>query len=215
MPFAAAWLAIWPFDQRRAHEARADGVNGDAVGPGLQRDGLSESYEAVLGGNIGGLVRAGNEAVYRRDVDYAAPLPLLHAREQPLRELEGRDEHHLEEARPRPVVVVLYGGHLLEPGVVDQDVHTAAELGWRARPARRPRPCWRGRPAGSRRRSPRRPPRPAVAQVADNDTHSRTGQRAGDCPAYAAGGACNECGLVCSQLLSSKALRGYAPIVQL
>jgi hypothetical protein len=46
----------------------------------LQRDRLGKAGDAVLGGDIGGLERGGDQGVRRRDIDDAAPAFLLHSR---------------------------------------------------------------------------------------------------------------------------------------
>ena len=50
-------------DQRRPDIAGRDAIDGDAVARRLQRDRLGEAGDAVLGGDIGGLVGPGDEAV--------------------------------------------------------------------------------------------------------------------------------------------------------
>ena len=54
--------------ESRTHVAGADGVDGDAELADFEGNRLGEADEAVLGRVIGGLVRAGDEAVNRGDV---------------------------------------------------------------------------------------------------------------------------------------------------
>jgi hypothetical protein len=67
--------------QGREHPARADGVDGDARGGGFQRRHLGEAHDAVLGRHVGALGRTGHQAVHAGDVDDAAPVLRLHARQ--------------------------------------------------------------------------------------------------------------------------------------
>ena len=57
----------------------ADAVAGDLVGGELQRHGLGEAGDAVLGRHIGRLERRGDQRMRRGGVDDAAPAALLHA----------------------------------------------------------------------------------------------------------------------------------------
>src|SRR5580704_6327519 len=67
-------------DQRRPHIAGADAVAGHAKGCELECDGLGETCEAVLGGDICGLERRGDQRMGRGGADDAAPFARLHAR---------------------------------------------------------------------------------------------------------------------------------------
>ncbi|CAG6394385.1 hypothetical protein SCOCK_260079 [Actinacidiphila cocklensis] len=109
-------------DQPGADVAGADAVAGDAeLGP-FQGDGLAEPFEAVLGDDVRGLVRAGPQAVHRGDVDDPAPAAGVHVRQVPAQDAEGRLDHHPldeSEALRRELVD---GGDVLQAGVVDDDV---------------------------------------------------------------------------------------------
>src|SRR5229473_7353418 len=66
-------------DQRRPDVTRADAVAGDLEGRNLQRHGLGETGDAMLGRHIGRLERRGHQRMRRGGIDDAAPAPLLHA----------------------------------------------------------------------------------------------------------------------------------------
>jgi len=56
------------FYQRRAHVGGADRVGGDTAGAALERDRLGQALQAVLGRDVGALVRRGAQAVHGGDV---------------------------------------------------------------------------------------------------------------------------------------------------
>src|SRR3984885_1908403 len=66
-------------DQRRPNIAGADAVTGHAEGGELERDGLGQTGDAVLGGDIGGLERRSDQRMGRGGRDDAAPFARLHA----------------------------------------------------------------------------------------------------------------------------------------
>ena len=63
--------------QRSQHPSRTDGVAGDAGVGQFQRSHFGQADEAVLGGNVGGLVDRSHQAVHRGDVDDASPARAL------------------------------------------------------------------------------------------------------------------------------------------
>ena len=113
-------------DERGAHVARAHRVAGDApVGP-LQRDDLGEPLQAVLGADVGGLVRRGAVAVRPREMCTMRPQPaLVHAGQHGAGQQERGVQHHPVDELEGRGVEVLHRGHVLQPGVVHQDVDTA------------------------------------------------------------------------------------------
>ena len=94
----------------------------------LERDRLRESDEAVLGRDVGRLVGAGDQPVYRGHVDDPAPGAPFHAGDDGLGELERGDEHYLDQPCPLVFGEVLDRCDVLEPGVVDEDVDMALDL---------------------------------------------------------------------------------------
>ncbi len=115
-------------DQGGLHEAGADGVAGDAVLGHLEGDGLGQAHDAVLGRDIGRLERRGDQTVSRSDVDDPSAALLLHDRHGRLGGVEGRRQIDGDDQVPLVVREILDRGHVLDAGVIDQDVQLA-ELG--------------------------------------------------------------------------------------
>ena len=88
----------------------------------LDRDGLRQPFESVLGGHVPGLVRRRALAVHARDVHETAPATLVHAGQEPLCELERHLEHDSLHPAVRGTVELRQRRHVLEPRVVDDDV---------------------------------------------------------------------------------------------
>src|SRR6266850_4700340 len=65
--------------QRSQHVPRADRVAGDALARGLERHGLGESDQTVLGGDIRRFERGSNQSVSGGHVDDAAPALAFHS----------------------------------------------------------------------------------------------------------------------------------------
>src|SRR5690606_20028237 len=118
-----------PGDQRGLHVGRAEGVDGDVGVGGFQGDHLGEADEAVLGGDVGALVRAGDQGVDRADVDDAAEAALAHARQHGAGEAGDADQHHLHQEVPLGDGEVFQRGDVLQAGVVDQYVDRARDRG--------------------------------------------------------------------------------------
>jgi hypothetical protein len=94
----------------------------------LQRDRLGQAEDAVLGGDIGRLERRGDQAVGRGDVDDPPAPLLLHDRHR-RRVAWKADDRLMAMIRSHwSIREVLDRGHVLDAGVVDQDVQLA-ELG--------------------------------------------------------------------------------------
>ena len=109
-------------DEGGADVAGADGVAGDALAGALEGDHLGEPLEAVLGADVGGLVRRGAVPVDGGDVHDPAPAGGVHAGEQRPGQPERRLQHHPLDRREVLGVEVLDRRDVLEAGVVDQDV---------------------------------------------------------------------------------------------
>ena len=84
-----------------------------------------KSDEAVLGGDVGGLVGAGDEAVHGRHIDDPPPSALRHSGQQALRKEERSGEHNAEHPLPLLVGELLDGRDVLNARVVDEDVRAA------------------------------------------------------------------------------------------
>ena len=135
-------------DQRGQHVAGADGVAGDRLLGGLERDHLGEADDAVLGRDVGRLEGRGGQAVRRGDVDDPAPALRAHQRQRRGGGVEGRGEVDRDDLVPLLGREVGDRRDVLDAGVVDQDVDAADRLGgaWRPAPgSRRRRPCRPGR----------------------------------------------------------------------
>ena len=113
------------FDQRRQHVAGAHRVDGDAGLGHFQRHRLGEAGHAVLGGDIGRLVLAGHQRMRRRHVDDAAEALALHRRQRQPRGVEGGREVDREDRVPPVDREVVDRRHMLDAGVVDQQVDGA------------------------------------------------------------------------------------------
>ena len=122
--------------QRRAHIARAQGVAGDALLRHLEGHRLREPHHRVLGGRVGRLEGRSHQPVGRRDVDDAPPALGLHARQGRLVVWNTADTLM---ASICPVLVGegVHRRHVLDAGVVDQDVRPAEGPAW-PRPAPAP-----------------------------------------------------------------------------
>src|SRR3984957_5731777 len=66
-------------DQRGPYITGADAVAGHAEGGKLERDSLGQTGNAMLGGDIGGLERRGDQGMGRADADDATPFARFHA----------------------------------------------------------------------------------------------------------------------------------------
>ena len=109
-------------DQRRPDIARADGVAGDAGLGQLQGRDLGQADQAVLGGDVGRLEGRGDQAVRRGDVDDPAPAPRRHARDHRAHGVEGGREVDGQDLVPLGGREALDRRHVLDAGIVDQDV---------------------------------------------------------------------------------------------
>ena len=78
--------------------------------------------DAVLGRHVRGLLGARDEAVRRRDVDDAAPLALLHARDRDARRMKRRGQVGGDHGVPLLDRKVLDLGDELDAGIVHQHV---------------------------------------------------------------------------------------------
>ena len=108
--------------QRRAHVPRADAVAGHPVRCALQRDHLGQPLQAVLGGDVGRLVRRGPQPVHRADVDDPAEALVVHVRQRCPGEQERRLEHQPQDAPEHLRRELLNRRHMLDASVVDQHV---------------------------------------------------------------------------------------------
>ncbi|SPC17321.1 hypothetical protein CO2235_90195 [Cupriavidus oxalaticus] len=116
--------------QRRQHPARADRVGGHAGLRGFQRGHLGQADDAVLGCHIGRFLRRRHQPVRRGHVDDAAPVLLAHAGQREARGVEGGSQVDGDDRVPALDGKVLDRRHMLDAGIVDQDVG-AAEVGLR------------------------------------------------------------------------------------
>jgi hypothetical protein len=112
----------------RGDGARADRVHPDALRPELERHGLRDAHDPVLGCRVGESAGAAHEPRDRRGVDDRALALLEHLDNGLLRE----DRHGLEVDGDDavPVVPVLVGesGHVQDARVVAQDVQPAERV---------------------------------------------------------------------------------------
>ncbi len=128
-------------DERRPNEARRDSVRRHAVLGELQRHRFREASEPVLGGHVGRLEGRGPQRMRRADVDDAPPLARLHAGHRRPHAVKGRGEVDGDDGVPLLDGKVLDGAHVLDAGVVDEDVDAAEialGLGDHLRDLRRP-----------------------------------------------------------------------------
>ena len=132
----------------------------------LEGDDLREALEAVLGRDVGRLEGAGAQAVDARDVDDAAPAAVVHVGQALPDQPERRDEHEVEDEVEAVERELLDRAHVLDAGVVDEDVDLGrqvgegvevGEVGRDRRDARARRRGRRGPPRPGRRRAPWRP----------------------------------------------------------
>src|SRR6478752_4930722 len=65
--------------KRREHPARTDGIARHTIVRGFHRNHLGEADETMLGGDVGNLLRAGDQSVCGSNIDDAAPFAFLHA----------------------------------------------------------------------------------------------------------------------------------------
>ena len=93
----------------------------------LQRDDLGQALEPVLGGDVGGLVRRGAQAVDRADVHDPAPALLVHVRQGAADQPERRLQHQPQDVGEPVDRELVDRRHVLEAGVVDQDVDGEVE----------------------------------------------------------------------------------------
>jgi hypothetical protein len=117
-----------PLDEGREDEAGTDGVDSHALLGVLERDGLGEADDAVLGRHVGGLVDGGDQSVDGGDVDDSAPASLLHEGEGVLGEVEGRAEVQRDDLLPLGVGEVGHLVDVLHACVVHQHVHASEVL---------------------------------------------------------------------------------------
>ena len=115
--------------QRGQHPAGADGIAGHAAGGVLQGRDLGEADDAVLGRHIGRLLGRAHQAVHRGHIDDAAPVGLLHGRQRQARGVKGAGQVDGDDGVPFVHRKVLHRRHMLDAGVVDQDVHPAELAG--------------------------------------------------------------------------------------
>ena len=114
-----------PLDQRGAHVAGADGVAGDALVGGLQRDHLGQALEAVLGADVGRLVRRGAVAV-DQETCTIRPQPRRTSRAAgPGRAGTARAASPGGSCANRSGSKLLDRRDVLDAGVVDEDVDAA------------------------------------------------------------------------------------------
>ena len=111
-----------PLDERRPHIAGADAVDGDAVRRELERHGLGEAGDAVLGRDVGGLEGRGGEGMRRGGRDDAAPAAPLHAGHRRPDGVEGGRQVDGDDLVPLLGRELLDRRHVLDAGIVDEDV---------------------------------------------------------------------------------------------
>ena len=111
--------------QRREHVAGADGVGGDAVLGRLQRHRLGQADEAVLGGDVGRLEGRCDQAMRGGDVDDAPPFAALHLGHHGADGVERRGQVDGDDRVPLGDRESLDRLHVLDAGVVDEDVDLA------------------------------------------------------------------------------------------
>ena len=125
---ACSSLIPWPrpgrqlaLDQRRADVAGADGGGGDAGLGAFQRERLDQPEDAVLGGDVGGLVRRGDERVDGGDGDEAPLARLPRARPGVLGQQERARQQQREDRVPAVLGELRDGRDVLDAGVGDDD----------------------------------------------------------------------------------------------
>ena len=158
--------------QRGVDEARADGVDGDALLGQLRAQGPDQSDHGVLGQGVDRVRGIGDQAGQRRGGDDRAAAPSGHRRHH------GPDpEHHAVHVGPHdpPVLLVGQGADVglagrdagVEEGQVDP-ARLVLDPGDRRRPRRPVRPR-----RSARTSRPPRPPRPARRSSSTSSTATR------------------------------------------
>lgn len=109
-------------DDGRVGPARADAVDGDALGGRLQRHAFGQPHQPVLGGQVGRLVDRGHQAMHRGDVDDATPALRTHGGHGRAHRQEGRAEVDRQDGIPTLDREVLHRAGVLDTRVVDQNV---------------------------------------------------------------------------------------------
>ena len=191
MPWVSACVGDLALDERGAHVAGAHGVAGDALAGGLERDHLRQPLEAVLGADVGRLVRRGAVAVDAGDVDEPAPAP-----RRTCRGAAGRASRNGASSISRWISAKRSGSNSSTgatcwmPALLTRmSASTVEARRWRRRRS--------GRGRGARRRS-----RPATSAAPSSSRSStargrrRSASRGGDGGADAAGAAGDEGGAV-------------------
>ena len=97
----------------------------------LERGDLREPLEAVLGGDVRRLERRRTQAVHAREVDDPSEPAFVHAGQRRADEQEGRLEHQAQDEREPLGLELLDGAHVLDAGVVHEDVGVEREVGER------------------------------------------------------------------------------------
>lgn len=92
---------------------------------GFQCDDLGQADQAVLGGDIRALVRAGDQRVDAADVDDAPVAGRAHAGQERAAEPRGAGQHHIHQQGPALHREIFQRGNLLQAGVVDQHLRRA------------------------------------------------------------------------------------------
>ncbi|MNC32070.1 hypothetical protein D3C75_804120 [compost metagenome] len=184
--------------QRGQHPARADGVAGDIASRCFQPHHLGQADHAVLGRHIGGFADGADQPVHRGDIDDSPPVTLTHARQRQARAMEYGRQVQGDDLVPAFWRELLNRCHMLDTGVVDQDVDAAElalgqgeqrfDLG-HVRQVGRVMDCLHPVPGDLGQR------RGWVAEAVEHDVGACAGQHLGNAQADAAGGTGDECGL--------------------
>src|SRR5207253_8465582 len=102
-----------------------DAVDGDAEGAEVDGAGAGQTQQRRLGGRVHVALLLGQKAHDRRDVNDAAPAPLLHLRHQGARKGHHGGQVQLDDLVPGGVVDLVNGLRLVAAGVVDEDIDAA------------------------------------------------------------------------------------------
>src|SRR5438067_5147470 len=177
-------------DQRRPHVARTDRVACDALVACFHGDRLGQPEQSVLGRHVRRLVRRGDQAVNRRNIDDATPAARVHVRNGVLRQQKRTDQQDANQLLPALFGELLDWRDMLDTGVVDQDVDAAPlALG----PVDQRPTLFAGGHVGPLEDRSRQAggERLALLFFEIRDKHARAviGQVLGNCPTDAAGGA--------------------------
>src|SRR5437762_10757401 len=113
--------------ERRQDKAGANRIARDARGRSFQRDDLGEAQHAMFRRDIGGLMRRSDQAVRRRDIHDAPPVPFLHLRQHRTDRVEHGGKIDRENRIPALDGKFVDWCRELNAGIVDEDVD-AAEL---------------------------------------------------------------------------------------